>query len=140
MIRTLLRIALLTTAVGWGMGSFALVMSDDQVWPWLTSLAAGAEVPRNPAFAYWIRMLAACCGLIGGLAAWCAIDLDRQRALAWVLTAFQLGCGAALLAWGMRLDIGVAMWGIDVGFAVGTGIALAVLLMASRRPAGGARS
>lgn len=130
-----LRTALLMTAVGWGLGGFPLVMSDQDLWYWLNQLAGG-PVPEHPVIAYWVRMAACVCVLVALLGLWATLRVHRERLLPWVLTWFQLGCAAALWWWGTKLGLTASVWGIDVYFCLLTGVVQAVLLLLPRGVAG----
>ncbi len=129
--RLALRLALLITAAGWGLGALPLVMGDGELWRWLATMAGGS-VPEHPVFAYWVRMAACVCVLVAVLALWCAARVPRDGALAWMLTGFQLATAGALAAWGAGLGLASAVYATDVAFCATTGLAQAVLLIMVR--------
>ncbi|GDY11215.1 hypothetical protein LBMAG53_00920 [Planctomycetota bacterium] len=126
-----LRLAAATVALGWGLGGLPLLMPDAALWEWL-GILAGSPLPYEPTLAYWVRMAACVCLLIATLAGWVAVDPKGSGPVAAVLAVFQVVTGMILFGWGYTLGVPTWPWIADVGFCLGTGIALGGCLIGVR--------
>ena len=124
---TILRLLLLAAGLGWG----ATVIGVFIPWEWATAhletFGGSGPIPDDNMLNYWMRMAAAAFGLIGVfflLAAWKPYHYKNIIPL---LGYGSIVVGLVLIFYGLKFELPLFPFGVDVLIAMGPGIGILTL-------------
>lgn len=122
----LLQLFLITAAFGWIISIYGVFCSWDAALVQLKGLGAG-DIPHDPMLDYWLRMTAGAFTAIGIFLFIIAINPKRFKAAIPIVGLFLIAEALILLIHGLRLQLDLIPFAVDVIFCLATGIGICAL-------------
>lgn len=123
----LLRLLLAGAAGGWGATVIGIFLPWDFAIEHLQTFGGSGPIPDDPMLNYWMRMAAGAFGMIGVLFAVAACQPQKFANIIPLLGLLNLGEGLILLYYGLRLELTLFPFGVDVLIGIVPGIGILML-------------
>lgn len=123
---TVLKVLLLSAAIGWGISALGIFLPWRFVADELTGLGAG-DVFNDPMLNYWFRMTATAFTAIGVLFFILAVNLRKYESLVPFVGIFMIVEGLVLLIYGILLHVDPIPFYVDAAFCLFVGIGITII-------------